>query len=126
MFISKGEYVFLIRREQNLRPTGFRPAVADATCCSFGGHASPEDARMGRRIDEFRLVLVSVPVAAATFTHIGADTPRSFSRREGTIDSLLPVWSRLADVTLSGNHASTGMLAERDYESFCREYPAGV
>jgi len=46
---------------------------------------------MGRRIDEFRLVLVSVPVAAATITRIGADTPRSFSRREGTIDTLIPV-----------------------------------
>lgn len=62
-FISKGEFVFLIRREQYHRLTGFRPAVVDPTCCSFGGHASPEDARMGRRIDEFRLVLVSVPVA---------------------------------------------------------------
>jgi len=81
---------------------------------------------MGRRIDEFRLVLVSVPVAAATFTRIGADTPRSFSRREGTIDALVPVASRLVDVALSGNHASTGMLAERDSESFGRECPAGV
>jgi len=62
-FISKREFVFLIRREQNHRTTGFRPAIVDATCCSFGSHASPEDARMGRRIDEFRLVLVSVPVA---------------------------------------------------------------
>jgi len=62
-FISRGEYVFLIRREQNHRTTGFRPTAADATCCSFSGHTSPEDARMGRRIDEFRLVLVSVPVA---------------------------------------------------------------
>jgi len=63
LFISKGEYVFLFRREQCLRPTGFRPAVADATCCSFGGHASPEDARMGRRIGEFRFVFVSIPAA---------------------------------------------------------------
>jgi len=55
--------VFLIRREQNHRSTGFRPSVADATCYGFGDHASPEDARMGRRIGEFRLVLVSVPVA---------------------------------------------------------------
>jgi len=63
LFISKGEFVFLIRREQNHRITGFRPTVTDATCCSFGGHAFPEDARMGRRIDEFRLILISVPVA---------------------------------------------------------------
>jgi len=34
-FISKGEFVFLIRREQNHRTTGFRPAVVDATCCSL-------------------------------------------------------------------------------------------
>jgi len=62
-FISRGEFMFLFRREQSLRTTGFRPTVSDATCCSFGDHASPEDARMGRRIDEFRLVFVLIPVA---------------------------------------------------------------
>jgi len=63
LFISKGEYVFLFRREQYLQTTGFRPAVADAACCCCGGHAPPEGARMGRRICEFRFVFVSVPVA---------------------------------------------------------------
>jgi hypothetical protein len=87
----EGEFMFLIRREQIHRTTGFRPTVTDATCCSFGSQTSPEDVRMGRRIDEFRLVLVSVPVAAATIARIGADTTRSFSRREGTIDTLIPV-----------------------------------
>jgi len=37
----EGEYVFLFRREQYHRTTGFRPAIADATCCCCGGHASP-------------------------------------------------------------------------------------
>jgi len=60
--IERG-FVFLIRREQNHRTTGFRPTVADATCCCCGGQTSPEDARTGRRIDEFRLVFISVPVA---------------------------------------------------------------
>jgi len=52
-FISRGKYVFLIRREQNHRTTGFRPTAVDATWRSLSGQASPEDARMGRRIDEF-------------------------------------------------------------------------
>jgi hypothetical protein len=77
---------------------------------------------MGRRIDEFRLVLVSVPVAAATTARIGADTPRSCSRREGTIDTLIPV-HLVIDVTLSGNHANPGRLAERDSGRICRLFP---
>jgi len=55
---------------------------------------------------------------AATIALIGADTPRSCSRREGTIESLVPVGPGIFDVALSGNHASTGMLAERNSERF--------
>jgi len=62
-FISKGEYVFLFRREQSLRKNWVPSTVSDATCCCCGCHASPEDARMGRRIGEFRFVIVSVPAA---------------------------------------------------------------
>jgi len=55
---------------------------------------------------------------AAVIALIGADTPRSFSRREGTIESSVPVGPGVFDVALSGNHASTGMLAEWNSERF--------
>lgn len=77
---------------------------------------------MGRRIDEFRLVSFQSQSHAATITRIGADTPRSFSRREDTIDSRLQL-HRVIDVALSGNQASTGMLAEKDSERICRLIP---
>jgi len=67
---------------------------------------------MGRRIDGFRPVLVSAPVAAATTAHIGEDTPRSFSRREGTIDTLVPV-HLVVDITLSGNQPAPGCWPRR-------------
>jgi len=119
-FISKGEYVFLIRHEQNHRVTRFRPAVPDATCCSLSGHASPEDARMGRRIEtSFGSFSFQSRSHAATIAHIGADTPRSFSRREGAIDPRLQL-HLIIDVTLTSNQASTGMLAKRDSERMYR------
>jgi len=121
-FISRGDFVFLIPSRANSSDNWVPSTIADATCCSFGGQAHPEGTWMGRRIDGFRPVLVSIPVAAATTALIGADTPRSFSRREGTIDSLIPVHQEMIDVTLSGNHASTGMLAEEGSERYCRVF----
>jgi hypothetical protein len=66
-------HVILVHMERGIRvPVPSRamssdkrvPAtIADATCCCCSGHASPEGARMGRRICEFRFVVVSVPVA---------------------------------------------------------------
>lgn len=59
---------------------------------------------------------------AATTARIGADTPHSCSRREGTIDPRLQL-HRVIDVALSGNQASTGMLAKKDSERICRLIP---
>jgi len=99
--------------------------VADATCCSFGGQASPEDARMGRRINGFRPVLVLVPAAAAASTLIGADTPRSCSRREGAIDPRLQL-HRAIDVTLSSNQPAPGCWPRRTPNVCAGCFPAGV
>jgi len=46
---------------------------------------------MGHRIDEFRLVSFLSRPHAAVIALIGADTPRSCSCREDTIDTLIPV-----------------------------------
>jgi len=73
---------------------------------------------MGRRICEFRFVSFLSRPRAAVIALISADTPRSFSCREGTIESSVPVGPGVFDVTLSGDHASTGMLAERNSERF--------
>lgn len=110
--------MFQFRREQCHRIIGFRPplpmppAVAAVAMHPRRVHGwDAESANFG----SFSFLSRSL---AATIALIGADTPRSFSRREGTIESLVPVGPGDFDVALSGNHASTGMLAERNSGCF--------
>jgi len=81
LFISKGEYVFLFRREQCHRTKGFRPrlpmppAVSAVAMHPRRVHGwDAESANFG----SFSFLSRS---HAATIALIGADTPRSFSRR---------------------------------------------
>jgi hypothetical protein len=77
---------------------------------------------MGRRIHEFRLVsFQSRPPQRSLLVSVRIHHVRSL-----VVKALSLPWYRLhlvIDVTLSGNHASTGMLAERDVERICRLIP---
>lgn len=125
LFISKGEFVYQIRREQNHQQQGSVQQLPTPLAVAIVTIASPEDAKDGMPNPRVSARFVSIPTAAAVIARIGADTPRSFSRREGAIVTLIPVAHGYRCYPIPGNHASTGMPAERDTERNCRLIPGG-
>jgi len=63
LFISKGNTCSCSVASNLIRQPGSVQQLSTPLAVAVVAFASPEDARMGRRIREFRFVLVSVPVA---------------------------------------------------------------
>lgn len=93
-FISKGEFVFLSVAKRIIKQPGSDHAVVDASPPHtwWAARLPPVGTRTGRRTGRVSARSRFCPGRSrATSFRIGADTPRSCSRREGRVETIVPV-----------------------------------